>query len=230
MTFEIEDVQDLLRTYRIWRGVVSRGTGKASQKYYADRGITVSKEWLVFENFLRDMGLASPTLSLDRIDVNGNYEKGNCRWATVAAQARNKVATHYVMWNGVKTPLVDVADSLGIDAHLLRTRLSSDGTYTPSPVTESKRYSNLLMLNSSRERIDFIAKDLKPEEGKVSITVEVIDLVEKTKLPLTAICRRASIKYQPFYTYLAGRARYDAKAIETIKEVLKDYIKTIPNV
>lgn len=80
--------------YRAWAGMTSRCTNKNERtyKHYGDRGITVCKRWREsFPAFLKDMGRKpSPELSLDRIDNDGNYEPGNCRWATAKQQANNK--------------------------------------------------------------------------------------------------------------------------------------------
>jgi hypothetical protein len=60
-----------------------------SYKDYGGRGITICDRWLKFENFLADMGERPKGLTLDRRNVNGDYEPGNCRWATRKEQAMN---------------------------------------------------------------------------------------------------------------------------------------------
>jgi len=78
--------------YHIWENMLARCERPTAQgyKYYGGRGILVCDSWHIFDNFYADMGPRPENLTLDRIDVNGNYEKSNCRWATMVEQAGNK--------------------------------------------------------------------------------------------------------------------------------------------
>ena len=78
--------------YESWSGMLQRCTNPNLKAYklYGGRGIRVCDRWLTFENFLHDMGKRPDGTSLDRFpDKDGNYEPGNCRWATRKEQGRN---------------------------------------------------------------------------------------------------------------------------------------------
>lgn len=80
-------------TYKAWKSMRQRCKNKNDPHYpdYGGRGITVCERWESFENFLADMGeRPSDDLSIDRINNDGNYEPGNCRWTDRFTQARNR--------------------------------------------------------------------------------------------------------------------------------------------
>lgn len=92
---------------------------------YGARGITICERWRSsFEAFLADMGpKPGPGYSVDRIDVNGNYEPSNCRWATPFEQGQNKRNNTYTTFRGQRMLIVDVARELDLPIHVLRNRV-----------------------------------------------------------------------------------------------------------
>jgi hypothetical protein len=98
-----------------------------SDKYYpryGGRGITVCPEWREFLNFYHDMGpRPSKGHSIDRIDNNGPYEPGNCRWATWTEQERNRRNNRLLTINGETLPVSAWAEKTGVPAGKIYLRL-----------------------------------------------------------------------------------------------------------
>lgn len=84
------------QTYRSWKDMRSRCNNPNDSDYsdYGGRGISICGRWGNFVTFLADMGSRPVGATLDRINVNGNYEPGNCRWADAMTQANNKRTNH----------------------------------------------------------------------------------------------------------------------------------------
>jgi hypothetical protein len=116
------------RIYSIWGHMRHRCQNPNSSKYpiYGGRGIKVCERWQTFENFLADMGLP-PTKkhSLDRIDVNGNYEPGNCRWATDKEQGNNRRDNRLIPFNGATRTLAEWAEVTGLERFTISNRLDN---------------------------------------------------------------------------------------------------------
>lgn len=99
------------RLYHLYYGIKQRceNPNEKQYKHYGGRGIKLSQEWSDWESF-RDWALANgyeDNLTLDRIDVNGNYEPSNCRWITQAEQMRNTRKTRYLTIDGETKPLIE---------------------------------------------------------------------------------------------------------------------------
>lgn len=113
--------------HRTWMSMKDRccRANAAHYECYGGRGITVCDRWLnSFESFYDDMG-PKPSVhhSIDRIDVNGNYEPGNCRWATIKQQRRNRRTNIIVSYFGKEVCLAEAAELCGISRYTLSKRI-----------------------------------------------------------------------------------------------------------
>lgn len=107
--------------YKSWSSAKNRCENVNNDRYnsYGGRGIKMSKEWLSsFETFLTDMGNRPANTTLDRIDVNGDYCKENCRWATPKEQSNN-TRTSAERGGSIK----ELAEASGLPYSMVQTRL-----------------------------------------------------------------------------------------------------------
>ncbi len=104
-------------TYKSWTDMIQRSTNPNSPHWmnYGGRGIKVCDRWRSFETFLADMGDCPKGLEIDRWpDKNGNYEPGNCRWATTIQQGRNKRNNRVFTVRGLTACLSELCELFGV--------------------------------------------------------------------------------------------------------------------
>jgi hypothetical protein len=114
------------RIYQIWTDMKSRCNNPKHKEYnrYGGRGIKVCSDWMNFENFYNDMNIGySDELTIERSNVNGDYEKVNCRWATLLEQGNNRRNTFFVTVNGVKKSIEEWSRETGTNSNTIRNRL-----------------------------------------------------------------------------------------------------------
>lgn len=118
------------RLYKIWNGMKGRCNNKKDKDYkrYGLRGIKICDEWLYDFKKFHDWSILNgykDTLTIDRKDVNGNYEPSNCRWATPKQQCNNRRSNLIFEYKGKKDTMANLARKYNISYHLLNDRLNS---------------------------------------------------------------------------------------------------------
>lgn len=134
------------RLYHVYRGIMSRCNVPTTHAYenYGGRGIKVCDEWQDFEKFA-EWALANGyqeaergKCTLDRIDVNGNYEPSNCRWVTMRTQERNRRNNHLITYNGETHCMSEWAEIAGLKyvtfVHRIKAGWSMEKTMTTPPL------------------------------------------------------------------------------------------------
>jgi len=127
------------QTYGIWCAMKTRCNNPKAINYqnYGGRGIRVCSEWQTFEGFFADMG-ESNGLTLDRIDVNGDYEPINCKWSTRKEQGNNKRNNIIIEFGGKRLTAMQWSETTGIGESTIRKRIRlgwpAEKTLTEKPV------------------------------------------------------------------------------------------------
>ena len=137
------------RLHNIWKSMRSRCFCKDPKRReyweYSQRGISICDEWNDFMNFYEwahengyDENAPTGECTLDRIDVNGNYEPSNCRWVNLTQQVRNRRKTVYLTYNGEKRPLTEWCELLGLNKKTVYGRLHDYGWTDPHEILFGK--------------------------------------------------------------------------------------------
>lgn len=134
------------RVYHIWQDIKKRCYNKKSKcfKRYGGRGITMYKEWLENPKSFYDWSINNgynENLSIDRINVNGNYEPSNCRWATLEEQANNKRTNRMIEYNGETHTMAEWAHLYNIKYKLLFSRLKKGWSIEKALLTKVYTHS-----------------------------------------------------------------------------------------
>lgn len=105
--------------YSAWKDMKRRCLNPKAKNYrrYGGRGVSICERWMEFSLFLADMGTRPQGLSLERINNNGNYEPGNCKWATDLEQSSNTCRNRFVELNGERKTVSAFARELGVSWH-----------------------------------------------------------------------------------------------------------------
>jgi hypothetical protein len=163
-------------------------------EHYGARGILVCEQWHAFDAFLADMGERPVGTTLDRVDVNGNYEPGNVRWATRREQRwntrRDAKSVRLVSLNGEPLPLSEVCARLGIAHSAVRRRLATGfGVWALyAPGRRGKRHTSGAAIPASTVR-------------------DVIAAYRAGGVSQAALARKYGVTFQWVHDVVTGRRR-----------------------
>lgn len=134
------------RLYTTYRMMLARCENPTDHHFkdYGGRGIKVCDEWKNSFNSFYEWAIANgytDNLTIDRIDVNGNYEPNNCRWATNTQQQRNKRNNKRHLVNGEYLLIKEISEKYNIPEETLRGRMRY-GNMTMQEAVNHKKYSN----------------------------------------------------------------------------------------
>lgn len=118
------------RLYHIWVNIKSRCNNPNNDSFaiYGGRGIKICDEWQDFSNFMA-WALSNgytDTLTIERIDVNGNYEPLNCKWTTMKEQGNNRRNNHFITYKGITRTIAQWSEIVGIKRNTLYARINRD--------------------------------------------------------------------------------------------------------
>lgn len=177
------------RIYRIWKGI-KRRCSKDTVKHWEDyggRGISMCDEWkedfMSFYKWSMNNGYKE-CLSIDRIDVNGNYEPSNCRWATQKQQSRNKRGTIRVLYRDELMPLMDACEKIGISEDVVLSRMKRGASGEEALLKPVKKTSHMkpyqIRFNGKTNTISGWAREVGVDRKTISYRLSHGWTIEET--------------------------------------------------
>jgi hypothetical protein len=153
-----------------YRNMMSRcyNSNATGYEYYGGKGVKVCEEWKQsFNNFYQDMGIRPENTSLDRIDVNGDYSKENCRWASPIEQARNTTYNNYIDFDGKTLCIEEWANIVNMKANTILYRLRR-GWPVEEALGYKERVKKVYNGRLSVEDLEDLVKCISSGESQVS--------------------------------------------------------------
>lgn len=152
--------KDNLSLWYRWHGIKKRCLDENSERYhqYGGRGIKVCEEWLEsFDNFAEwalSNGYADD-LTLERIDVNGDYCPENCKWITLQEQAFNKRDTRWVEYRGERIQLRILCERLGVTYDTVHDRIYKRGWSVEDAIEKQSQRQDSLRSKCREKGINY---------------------------------------------------------------------------
>ena len=171
--------------YSTWHGIKQRCLDPNSSHYahYGGRGITICDEWLYDYTKFYDWALengACKQLTIDRIDLNGNYEPSNCRWVDVETQMNNTSQNRFIEYNGERLTLIQWSRRTGINEGTIRSRLDKYGYtvgqslgYEPHTTKVIDRSHTRKIVNQYSLSGEFIKQWASVQEASCSLNISI---------------------------------------------------------
>lgn len=160
--------------YNVWKSMRQRCNNPNSNcfNHYGGRGIRVCDEWdssfEVFYKWAVENGYEEG-LTIERIDVDGNYEPSNCIWITMLEQHKNTTRTHYITYNGITKTISEWAEEYDIDSKTLYSRIQAGYSFEDAVVGNLyKKRETLLTFNGKTQSIVDWSKELGISQYTIS--------------------------------------------------------------
>jgi len=173
------------RLYEIWCAMRSRceNENKESYRWYGERGISVCSEWLGengfmnFYNWSMENGY-SENLTIDRINVDGNYEPSNCQWVTMKEQANNTRRNIVISYKGETKTLAELCEEYDLKYSIMYNRITKLGL--PFEIAMNMHGFHKVMYHGKETDLRHIAKveNLKYKDLLKLVLVDKKDIVE----------------------------------------------------